>query len=616
MTAFKMTDQEEYRILLQDLHSELPDEDIKGMKFLAQPLIKKRLYESIKDGLGLFGALEDCTMLSRFNLVYLSQLLETVGRMDLQARITEEIECDAISGEESLICPFRKLLFNLHKEIEDHDLMRMRYLHGTIPKRVTVDDPLDLFGFMIRELSLAPHKLDNLRKILSEISRQDLVEEIMFFEDTVNPDQCNYSSFSKETSGPKFEPASLESSSFPSSLQNQEPSSQQEWGPSYQDTEHQQSGFFQQESLGSSSQATGVSSWAHSSGDSIEELKAHNVTGASGEPATATGPGLSTATITTTTTTAPTAPVAPAATVGGFVCRPIPPQAEQQDVRKTLTLEDIEMFEDAPAVGTGSSEATGATGNINTESKQMANAALDLQERYKMSAEPRGLCLIIDVQKFSKPHLRFRYGSQVDKARLHKTFTRLKFVVTQMDNPTAAQIDDCLLQISQLDHSAYDCLVICVLSHGGPHYFYGSDGVSFDENRLFGLFSAKACPSLANKPKLFFFSYCRGLQEQEGVPVVETDCPTVVPNPVMVPDLSDFLFGYATPQHFVSYRNRSNGTFYIEVLTDVLDKDADRLELQHLLLRVNRLVSNKPTTTTHRQIPKPEHTLKRQLYFL
>ena len=41
-------------------------------------------------------------------------------------RINEEIQCDAISGEESLVCPFRKLLFNLHKEIPDNDLNRMR----------------------------------------------------------------------------------------------------------------------------------------------------------------------------------------------------------------------------------------------------------------------------------------------------------------------------------------------------------------------------------------------------------------------------------------------------------------------------------------------------------
>ncbi|KAK3796061.1 hypothetical protein RRG08_065070, partial [Elysia crispata] len=125
--ALIMMEQNKYRILLQDLHCELPDEDVKSMKFLAQPLIKKRyLYQNIKDGLGLFEALEDCAMLSSSNLVFLSQLLETVGRLDLYAMINEEIQCDAISGEESLVCPFRKLLFNLHKEIPDNDLNRMR----------------------------------------------------------------------------------------------------------------------------------------------------------------------------------------------------------------------------------------------------------------------------------------------------------------------------------------------------------------------------------------------------------------------------------------------------------------------------------------------------------
>ena len=66
------------------------------------------------------------------------------------------------------------------------------------------------------------------------------------------------------------------------------------------------------------------------------------------------------------------------------------------------------------------------------------------------------------------------------------------------------------------------------------------------------------------------------LKLSSGVNVIETDSPMVEANSCIVPNLSDFLFGYATPQHYVSYRNRSKGTFYIEVLTDVLNKVAKR----------------------------------------
>ena len=84
--SLAMVEEGAYRVVLQDIHCELPDEDVKSLKFLVQPLIKKRAYQKIEDGLGLFAALEDCRMLSRFNLDFLSELLETVGRLDLQAR--------------------------------------------------------------------------------------------------------------------------------------------------------------------------------------------------------------------------------------------------------------------------------------------------------------------------------------------------------------------------------------------------------------------------------------------------------------------------------------------------------------------------------------------------
>ena len=72
--------------------------------------------------------------------------------------------------------------------------------------------------------------------------------------------------------------------------------------------------------------------------------------------------------------------------------------------------------------------------------------------------------------------------------KLRSTFTHLKFKVEEITDPSADDINRALMGVSQRDHSAYDCLVICILSHGGPNYFYGSDGKKFDEKRLSELF--------------------------------------------------------------------------------------------------------------------------------
>ncbi|GFR67360.1 caspase-8 [Elysia marginata] len=568
MKSITMIEQSYYRVLLQDLHSELLDEDVKCMKFLAQPLIQKRLYQNIQDGLGLFGALEDCGMLSNTNLSYLSELFEVVGRIDLQARISEECEVssDAVSGSEPLVCPFRRLLYKLHREIPDTDLSRMRYLHGNVPKRETVTDPLDLFGFMIRERSLTPENLNTLKNILSEVSRQDLVEEISHFEVTVRPNECNY--LFKKGTGPSFQEASVERNTF-SSSSSKDSNSHPEYGMSYQDSDQQMPGrVFQQESVESennTSLVTGLSSYTYA-GQGIEDLKAAHF----GGDAAATGMDS----------------IAAAA----------PPS-----LAPFLTEARLQ------------SAAPGAMGNVCMNPAPRFNgSSLD---RYKMDAEPRGLCVIMDVQSFTETRLKFRAGSEYDRSSLRSCFERLKFHVEEMVNPSASNLYAYLKDISEMDHTAYDCLVICILSHGGSKYFYGSDCREVYEDTVFDLFSAKACPTLASKPKLFFFSYCRG---QEGVPLIGTDGPSVAidTDGSSVADLSDFLYGYATPQNYVSYRHKSKGSFYIQVLTQVLNEEAESLELQHILLRVNREVSNMPTGTAFRQMPEPKHTLQKQLYFL
>ncbi|GFO26733.1 caspase-8 [Plakobranchus ocellatus] len=185
-------DKAKYRVVLQDLHSELADVDIKYLKFLVQPLIKKRQYEDIKDGLGLFEALEKCAMLSASKMMFLCQLLETIRRKSLISKITgEEVSWDAVGGDLELVCPFRKMLFDLSLEIPDENLFQMRYLCN-VPQRLSIKDALDLFMFMIRERCLAPDNLGFLKKVFIDVSRKDLCEKVEAFEGDVKPNECNY----------------------------------------------------------------------------------------------------------------------------------------------------------------------------------------------------------------------------------------------------------------------------------------------------------------------------------------------------------------------------------------------------------------------------------------
>lgn len=57
--------------------------------------------------------------------------------------------------------------------------------------------------------------------------------------------------------------------------------------------------------------------------------------------------------------------------------------------------------------------------------------------------------------------------------------------------------------MSQQDHSNRKCIVICILTHGGNRELYAYDG-AYEINKLFQYFTDDRCPTLKDKPKIFF----------------------------------------------------------------------------------------------------------------
>ena len=64
------------------------------------------------------------------------------------------------------------------------------------------------------------------------------------------------------------------------------------------------------------------------------------------------------------------------------------------------------------------------------------------------------------------------------------------------------------------NHSAYDALVVCVLSHGMEGTVLGVDGVEMPIKQLYRPFTAFR--TLTSKPKLFFIQACQGVAYQTG----------------------------------------------------------------------------------------------------
>lgn len=219
---------------------------------------------------------------------------------------------------------------------------------------------------------------------------------------------------------------------------------------------------------------------------------------------------------------------------------------------------------------------------------------------YKMTADPRGFCIIINNENFIDEN-KNRRGSDKDVERLIRTFTNRKFLVQRYDDLRANDITSILKEFSTRDHTMYDALVVCILSHGDINTIQGTDSIHVQIGKLTALFRSSECKSLTGKPKLFFIQACQG-QEKNKVTVpsgtqqdsVETDIKideSQTPTPP-IPGEPDFLLGFACVPGYVSYRRRSTGSIYIEKLTNAIDRFADRCDLSTILLQVNHDVSD------------------------
>ncbi|KAI6056323.1 caspase-9 [Marmota monax] len=261
---------------------------------------------------------------------------------------------------------------------------------------------------------------------------------------------------------------------------------------------------------------------------------------------------------------------------------------------------------------------------------------------YVLRADPCGHCLIINNVSFSRASgLSARLASNVDCEKMQRRFRSLHFTVEVTCNLTAKKMVQALVELAQRDHRALDCCAVVILSHGCqashlqfPGAVYGTDGCSVSVERIVNIFNGTSCPSLGGKPKLFFIQACGGEQKDHGFMVAhaspgdrasgsnpepdavpfqegsrtsdELDAVSSLPTP------SDILVSYSTFPGFVSWRDTSSGSWYIETLDSVFERWAHSEDLLSLLLRVANAVSERGI---YKQIPGCFNFLRKKLFF-
>ena len=190
---------------------------------------------------------------------------------------------------------------------------------------------------------------------------------------------------------------------------------------------------------------------------------------------------------------------------------------------------------------------------------------------YKLEKRPRGMCVIINNVNF-EGHGE-RGGAGFDKKALKRLFTDLLFTVHVFKDLQRNQMLNVAASFAKKDHRNFDAIIFIVMSHGGNgDIIYGVKGRSARVEDLMSEFKAANCPTLRNKPKLFFIQTCRGsLNETLSPALGDADAnsapafagDSTLPRGVC-PQEADFLLAFATAPGYKAWRIPETGSPFIQ----------------------------------------------------
>lgn len=173
-----------------------------------------------------------------------------------------------------------------------------------------------------------------------------------------------------------------------------------------------------------------------------------------------------------------------------------------------------------------------------------------------------------------------------------------------------------------MDHSENDCLIITVLSHGDRGTIHSFDE-SYRLEEMAEIFSDERCPTLKGKPRIFFIQACRGSSFDDGHvtrnnnnarysvdrpqarsadnidPATPfryiTEYPLEIEKDLthIPPNHQDFLFVRSTMAGYFSFRNTSDGSWFIQDLCAELEENGTTHDILSLLTHVNWRVSER-----------------------
>jgi len=266
--------------------------------------------------------------------------------------------------------------------------------------------------------------------------------------------------------------------------------------------------------------------------------------------------------------------------------------------------------------GSGASGAVPGGGGVTMPTEKDA-------EVYNMNHRRRGKAIVFNHMNFDpRLNLKMRNGTNNDRDNLRVSLRQLDFEVEVHNDLPFKEIERILENVSLEDHSDADCILVAVMSHGELGILYSCDQ-PYKPDRLWSHFTGDKCPTLAGKPKMFLIQACQGDQLDQGLKMVQNTQTDAGAQTYKIPVHADFLIAYSTIPGFYSWRNTTAGSWFVQALCYVLQREGNSRDFLSILTRVSRRVafdfqSNVPgdfVMHEKKQIPCVTSMLTRDIIF-
>lgn len=225
--------------------------------------------------------------------------------------------------------------------------------------------------------------------------------------------------------------------------------------------------------------------------------------------------------------------------------------------------------------------------NGNLEVKRAANFGDHPKlMKYNMKSKKRGVFFFVNIINF-RNNQNNRKGAETDRENLVTLFREMSYTVFYYEDLTREEF---LVLMGQLIVSDYlnnvDSFIFCIQTHG--NLYQNQTIMEFSDNKtlpieeVIAMFSNTGCKKLVNKPKVFFFPFCRGdisdLKKKIDTSQIEHDS-----SDKLFPSYSDILICYGTVPGYKAHRDTQSGSWYVQELCKVFAEHACDCHLEDML---------------------------------